>query len=114
VEIVNAVLSAINPRKYGRLLARVRPTVIRTGGENNRMLAVVERLMEKESTLTPEEGELLRLLGKLIADFEEESYRIEDAAPDVIPEPKGREYPLRDRPIKYVEPTQPVWPSDVS
>jgi hypothetical protein len=26
----------------------------------------------------------------------------------------GREYPLRGQPTKYVEPTEPVWPSDAS
>lgn len=104
----------INPQKYGKLLARVRPAVIQTEEENNRMLAVVEQLMAKGDSLRPEEGELLRLLGLLIADFEEEFYHIEDAAPQVVREPKGREYPLRDQPIKYVEPTEPVWPSDAS
>lgn len=33
---------------------------------------------------------------------------------DLVPEPKGHEYPFRGQPIKYVEPTEPVWPSDVS
>ncbi len=69
---MSAVLSAINPQKYGRLLARVRPTVIRTEEENDRMLALVQQLMAKGDSVTPEEGELLKLLGKLIADFEEE------------------------------------------
>ena len=81
---MSAVISPVNPQKYGKLLARVRPTVIRTEAENNRMLALVERLMEKGENLTPEEGELLRLLGKLIADFEEEFYHLEDAAPNEV------------------------------
>ena len=81
---MSAVISAINPRKYGKLLARVRPTVIRTEEENDRMLALVEQLMAKGENLTPEEGELLRLLGKLVADFEEEFYQIEDAEPSEV------------------------------
>src|SRR5437016_9396999 len=81
---MNALVSAINPQKYGRLLAQVRPTVIRTEVENNRMLALVEKLMAKGDSLTPEEGELLRLLGKLIADFEEEFYHLEGAAPNEV------------------------------
>lgn len=48
------------------------------------MLTLVEQLMAKGDSLTPEEGELLRLLGKLIADFEEEFYHLEDAAPHEI------------------------------
>jgi HTH-type transcriptional regulator/antitoxin HigA len=76
--------SAINPQKYGRLLARVRPTVIKTEEENNRMLTLVEQLIAKGDRLTPEEGELLTLLGKLIADFEEEFYQPEDAAPHEV------------------------------
>jgi HTH-type transcriptional regulator/antitoxin HigA len=84
VEIMNAVVTAINPQKYGKLLAKVRPTVIRTEAENNRMLGLVEQLMAKGESLTPEEGELLRLLGKLIADFEEEFYHLEDAEPHEV------------------------------
>ena len=48
------------------------------------MLTLVERLMVKGDKLTPEEGELLRLLGKLIADFEEEFYHLEDAEPHEV------------------------------
>ena len=81
---MSAVISVINPQKYGKLLARVRPTVIRTEKENNRMLTLVEQLMTKGDSLTPEEGELLRLLGKLIADFEKEFYHLEDAAPHEV------------------------------
>ena len=81
---MSAVIPEINPQKYGKLLAKVRPTVIRTEEENNRMLALIEQLMAKGDNLTPEEGELLRLLGKLIADFEEEFYHLEDAEPHEI------------------------------
>ena len=81
---MNGVVSAINPQKYGKLLAKVRPTVIRNEAENNRMLTLVEQLMAKGSSLTPEEGELLRLIGKLIADFEEDFYHLEDAEPNEV------------------------------
>lgn len=81
---MTAVISAINPQKYGKLLATVRPTVIRTEAENNRMLTLVEQLMAKGGDLTPEEGELLTLLGKLIADFEEEFYHLDDAQPHEV------------------------------
>ena len=81
---MSTVVTAINPQKYGKLLAKVRPTVIRSEEENDRMLALVERLMAKGNRLTPEEGELLRLLGKLIADFEEEFYHLDDAEPHEV------------------------------
>jgi hypothetical protein len=35
VEVMNAAISAINPQKYGLLLARVRPTLIRTEEETS-------------------------------------------------------------------------------
>ena len=81
---MSAVISPVNPQKYGKLLARVRPAVIRTEEEKDRVLALVEKLMAKGDSLTLEEGELLRLLGKLIADFEEEFYHLEDAAPHEV------------------------------
>ena len=81
---MSTVVTAINPQKYGKLLARVRPTVIRTEKENDRMLALVEQLMAKGNSLTPEEGELLRLLGKLIGDFEEEFYHLDNAEPHEV------------------------------
>ncbi len=81
---MSTVVSAINQQKYGKLLARVRPTVIRTEDQNDRMLALVEQFMAKGDRLTPEEGELLRLLGKLIADFEAEFYHLGDAEPHEV------------------------------
>lgn len=48
------------------------------------MLALVEQLMAKGNSLTPEEGELLSLIGKLIADFEAEFYHLDDAEPHEV------------------------------
>jgi HTH-type transcriptional regulator/antitoxin HigA len=45
------------------------------------MLAIVEKLMEKGENLTPEEEKLLKLLAKLIEDFELEYYHPQDAEP---------------------------------
>lgn len=81
---MNVAVSAINPQKYGKLLARVRPTLIRTEQENERMLGLVKQLMAKGDSLTPEEGELLKLIGRLITDFEETFYQLDDAAPHEI------------------------------
>jgi HTH-type transcriptional regulator / antitoxin HigA len=81
---MSTVVPAVNAQKYGKLLARVRPAVISTEEENDRMLLLVEQLMAKGNSLTPEEGELLRLLGRLIADFEEEFYHLDDAKPHEV------------------------------
>ena len=107
---MSASISAINPQKYGKLLARVRPTVIRTEEENNRLLALVEQLMTKGDNLTPEEGELLRLLGKLIADFEVEFYHLEDAEPhevramDAVGAQEQQDDDVQDEKSRHVRP----------
>jgi HTH-type transcriptional regulator/antitoxin HigA len=80
---MNQPISVIDPQKYGQLLARVRPTVIRTEDENERMLALVAELLKK-GNLIPEEEELLSLVGRLIADFEEKFYHLHDAAPHEV------------------------------
>lgn len=81
---MSALASVINSEKYGKLLATVRPVVIRSEEENERVLGVIKPLVSKGESLTPEEGELLSLLGKLVADFEEEFYHIEDAPPHEV------------------------------
>lgn len=75
----------IDPKKYGRLLSRALPMVIETEEENERMLAAVERLLTKgEDKLTPEEGHLLKLMVRLIEDFEERAYPIPEARPHEV------------------------------
>jgi len=81
---MSVVEQTINPQAYGRLLAKAQPTIIKSEEENDRMLALVERLMAKGDELSPEEGKLLELLGRLIADFEEEFYQPREAAPHEV------------------------------
>ena len=57
------------------------PALIETEEENERMLAAVEKLMEKGENLSPEEEKLLKLLAKLIEDFEERYYHPPQATP---------------------------------
>lgn len=65
----------LNPRVYGELLLDVLPRPIQTEAENERALAVVDRLMSKgEDNLMPEETTLLELLVQLIERFEEKAY----------------------------------------
>src|SRR5215475_1777753 len=71
---------AINPQRYGRLLAKTLPGVITSEAENERLLAEVEKLMSKES-LSPEEGKLLDLLTTLIEEFESAHYQFNASTP---------------------------------
>ena len=57
------------------------PVFIKTEEENARMLGLVEKLMDKGEEFSPEEEKLLKLLVKLIEDFEREFYAPEEAAP---------------------------------
>ncbi|MGA2741879.1 MAG: transcriptional regulator [Bryobacteraceae bacterium] len=65
-------LIELDPKRYGRLLAKALPAVVRSEDENDRMLAIVESLMAKgEENLSAEENALLDLLVDLMHDFEE-------------------------------------------
>lgn len=76
----------IDETRYKRLLSKAMPSVIETEEENERLLAIVESLMEKgEERLSPEEDKLLDLLARLIEDFEQRFYRLSATAPlDVL------------------------------
>ncbi len=78
------VTTNINSQKYGRLLSKALPTIIRTEEENERALLLVEKLFAKGDDLPPEENALLELLVKLIADFEDKFYPIRDALPQEV------------------------------
>jgi HTH-type transcriptional regulator/antitoxin HigA len=72
----------LDTKRYGRLLARALPAVIKSESENDRTLAVIEGLMEKgEDRLTPEEDALLELLVDLVHDFEEKRYPLPSSPP---------------------------------
>ncbi len=72
----------LDTKRYGRLLAKALPTVIKSEGENNRMLATIEDLMAKgEDNLFPEEAALLDLLVDLVHDFEERHYPLPSSPP---------------------------------
>jgi HTH-type transcriptional regulator/antitoxin HigA len=79
---MSTTMEDLDLRRYGRLLAKAVPKVIKTEEENERALAIVESLMEKgEGKLTPEEDALLELLADLIQDFEEKAYPIPKSDP---------------------------------
>jgi len=81
----NTSRKKLNARKYGQLLAKALPRVIRTEKENELMLAKVWDLMKKgKRNLTVEETELLEVMSSLIERFEEEHYPLADSPPNQV------------------------------
>jgi len=72
---------AIDNKKYARVLAKVLPRVITTDEEHERMLAAVEKLMDKSEHRTAEEDTALDLMVRLIKDYEEEHHPLPDPTP---------------------------------
>jgi HTH-type transcriptional regulator/antitoxin HigA len=82
MEAMSTTIEHLDLKRYGRLLARAVPKVIKTEEENERALSIVESLMVKgEENMTPEEDALLELLTDLIQDFEEKAYPIPKSEP---------------------------------
>lgn len=71
----------IDATRYKRLLSQTMPVVIETEEENERMLSIVRKLMEKGEKLSPEEEKILKLFTRLIEDFEERYYHPREAEP---------------------------------
>jgi HTH-type transcriptional regulator/antitoxin HigA len=59
--------------KYAELLTKALPAIIETEAENERILGIINDLISK-GELSPDERKLLRLLTKLVEDFEERIY----------------------------------------
>ena len=72
--------STINRENYLKLLDEVQliPKVIETETEYAQNLSVAERLIGKKKHRTPEETVLLRLLVKVIEDYEENNYNLKE------------------------------------
>jgi HTH-type transcriptional regulator/antitoxin HigA len=88
----------LNRRKYGELLARVQPHVIRTERENEQMLAQVWELIKKgERNLTREELEVLEVMSALIERFELEHYPIPDAPPHRVLKTLMQDHALKQK-----------------
>lgn len=81
METMSRVVRKIDPTRYKKLLSQTMPVVIETEEENERMLTVVEKLMEKGERLSPEEEKLLKLISRLIEDFEQRYYHPKEATP---------------------------------
>jgi HTH-type transcriptional regulator / antitoxin HigA len=59
--------------KYGRLLARTVPVVIRNDVEYERVVAEIAKLLRKGENLSPEEERLLDLFSVLVERYEDET-----------------------------------------
>ena len=81
MERVGRTSVKIDPGRYRRLVSRAMPVVIETEQENERMLAIVEKLIDRGEKITPEEEKLLKLLVRLVQDFEERYYKLKKATP---------------------------------
>jgi HTH-type transcriptional regulator / antitoxin HigA len=77
------MITTINHRNYIDLLDRIEivPKVIETEIEYDRFLIVVEGLLAKRQSRTPEETALFVLLVKLVEDYEREHYSIDEGIP---------------------------------
>jgi HTH-type transcriptional regulator/antitoxin HigA len=73
--------SVIDERRYGRLLARAVPAVIKTESENEQMLQKIELLMDKGEKRSPEEDRLLELMARLVEDYEAKAYSVGESTP---------------------------------
>ncbi|MCL4855227.1 MAG: hypothetical protein KJZ78_28015 [Bryobacteraceae bacterium] len=92
----NSVLE-VDPKRYGRLLARKLPAVIRTEEENERLIAELETLDRRHADLSPEEREYSELLTVLIEAFEDNHYTLEGSTPDSRLRSLMEEHGLRQR-----------------
>ena len=68
-----ATPARFDQRKYGRLLARTTPAVIRNNAECRRVEEEIAKLLRKGENLTPEEDRLLDLLSALVERYEDEA-----------------------------------------
>jgi HTH-type transcriptional regulator / antitoxin HigA len=71
----------IDEKKYARVLARVLPRVIGSDQEHERMLAEIEKLMDRGERRTMEEDTALDLMVRLIQDYEREHHPLADPNP---------------------------------
>lgn len=92
----------VDPVRYGRLLARKLPAVIRNEEENKRLIAELERFDKRDKTLTPEEREYSELLTVLIEAFETANYDLEGSTPASRLRSMMEEHGLRQRDLLEV------------
>jgi HTH-type transcriptional regulator / antitoxin HigA len=72
--------SVINAEEYARLIAAALPVPPKTESENERLIAMLSSLDERED-LTPAEQAFAELLAIVIEDFEERHYALPKVTP---------------------------------
>ena len=98
-----------DPNKYGKLLLDTLPGVIETEDENERALEIVWGLMKKgEGNLSPEEDKLIRLLVRLIEDFEEKTYPMGTVSPLATLTALVQEHQLKQKDLIEIFGTQSI------
>lgn len=88
---------AVDPKRYGQLLARRLPSVIRSEEENQRLIAELQGLDERYDELSPEEREYADLLTVLVEAFEERNYALGGSTPATRLRSLMDEHGLRQR-----------------
>ena len=96
-EAMKTSVLEVDPKRYGRLLARKLPAVIRTEEENERLIAELEQFDKRHDELTPEEREYSELLTVLIEAFEDANYALEGSTSDSRLRSLMEEHGLRQR-----------------
>ena len=71
----------IDDKKYGQVLAKILPRVITSDIEHERMLAEVEKLMDKGASRSAEENAALDLIVGLITNYEQAFHPLADPSP---------------------------------
>jgi HTH-type transcriptional regulator/antitoxin HigA len=92
----------VDAKKYGRLLARKMPTVIRTPEENERLIQELQELDERYDKLSPEEAEYYELLTVLIEAFEDAHYALEGSTPDSRLRSLMEEHGVRQKDLLHI------------
>jgi len=87
----------VDPKRYGRLLARKLPAVIHTEEENERLIVELEDFDRRHDELTPEERAYSELLTVLIEAFEDANYALEGSTPGSRLRSLMEEHGLRQR-----------------
>jgi HTH-type transcriptional regulator / antitoxin HigA len=72
----------MDEQRYGALLAEIRPRIVETPEEHERLLGLAESMMEKGDNLADEEEKLLALIVLLIEAYELNAGDEDDGADD--------------------------------
>ncbi len=99
---MNISMLEVNPVRYGRLLARKLPVVIRTDDENVRIIAELQEFDKRSDKLTSEEREYCDLLTVLVEAFEQANYALEGSTPSTRLRSLMEEHGLRQRDLLEV------------